>query len=55
VPVTIIAQRHRADRLNGSVAPHIPFFWPVLVELNGGFYMGADDAGFGMSTKDMKI
>lgn len=33
----------------------IPFFWPVLVELNGGLYMGADGAGFGMSTEDLKI
>ncbi|KEP69953.1 C4-dicarboxylate ABC transporter permease [Thioclava dalianensis] len=33
----------------------IPFFWPVLVELNGGLYMGADGAGFGMSTENLKI
>ncbi|MFD1913732.1 TRAP transporter large permease [Halodurantibacterium flavum] len=33
----------------------IPFFWPVLVELNGGLYQGADGAGFGMSTNDLKI
>lgn len=33
----------------------IPFFWPVLVELNGGLYMGADGSGFGMSTEDLKI
>ncbi len=33
----------------------IPFFWPVLVELNGGLYMGADGAGFDMSTEDLKI
>ncbi len=33
----------------------IPFFWPLLVELNGGLYMGADGAGFGMSTEDLKI
>ncbi|NIZ12280.1 TRAP transporter large permease [Phaeobacter sp. HF9A] len=33
----------------------IPFFWPVLVELNGGLYMGAEGAGFGMSTEDLKI
>jgi TRAP-type C4-dicarboxylate transport system permease large subunit len=33
----------------------IPFFWPVLVEINGGIYQGADGAGFGMSTEDLKI
>ena len=33
----------------------IPFFWPVLVDLNGGLYMGADGAGFGMSTDSLKI
>jgi tripartite ATP-independent transporter DctM subunit len=33
----------------------IPFFWPVLVELNGGIYMGAEGSGFGMSTEDLKI
>ncbi|MBU2357559.1 MAG: TRAP transporter large permease, partial [Alphaproteobacteria bacterium] len=33
----------------------IPFFWPVLVDLNGGLYMGADGSGFGMSTEDLKI
>lgn len=33
----------------------IPFFWPVLVELNGGLYMGAEGSGFGMSTEDLKI
>ncbi|TCP44119.1 TRAP transporter large permease [Rhodovulum marinum] len=33
----------------------IPFFWPVLVELNGGIYQGAEGAGFGMSTEDLKI
>ncbi|MEM9430486.1 MAG: TRAP transporter large permease [Pseudomonadota bacterium] len=33
----------------------IPFFWPVLVELNGGLYQGAEGAGFGMSTEDLKI
>ncbi|MFZ2100377.1 MAG: TRAP transporter large permease [Oricola sp.] len=33
----------------------IPFFWPVLMELNGGIYQGADGAGFGMSTADLKI
>lgn len=33
----------------------IPFFWPVLVDINGGIYQGADGAGFGMSTEDLKI
>ncbi|MCB1355245.1 MAG: TRAP transporter large permease [Maritimibacter sp.] len=33
----------------------IPFFWPVLVELNGGLYVGAEGSGFGMSTEDLKI
>lgn len=33
----------------------IPFFWPVLMEINGGIYQGADGAGFGMSTEDLKI
>ncbi|WP_108483136.1 TRAP transporter large permease [Oceaniglobus ichthyenteri] len=33
----------------------IPFFWPVLVEVNGGIYQGADGAGYGMSTEELKI
>ena len=33
----------------------IPFFWPVLVEINGGLYMTAEGAGFAMSTEDLKI
>ncbi len=33
----------------------IPFFWPVLVELNGGLYQGADGSPFGMTTEDLKI
>ncbi|SEP12319.1 TRAP transporter, DctM subunit [Salinihabitans flavidus] len=33
----------------------IPFFWPVLVDLNGGLYMTAEGSGFGMSTEDLKI
>ena len=33
----------------------IPFFWPVLVEVNGGLYQGAEGAGFGMSTEELKI
>ena len=33
----------------------IPFFWPVLVEINGGLYMPAEGSGFGMSTEHLKI
>ncbi len=33
----------------------VPFFWPVLIELNGGLYQPAEGAGFGMSTEDLKI
>ena len=33
----------------------IPFFWPVLVDLNGGLYMPAEGSGFGLSTEDLKI
>lgn len=33
----------------------IPFFWPVLMEINGGVFQGADGAGFGMSTEELKI
>ena len=33
----------------------IPFLWPVMVALNGGVLQGAEGAGFGMSTEDLKI
>ena len=33
----------------------LPFFWPVIVAVNGGLYQGAEGAGFGMSTDDLKI
>lgn len=33
----------------------IPFFWPVLIELNGGLYQGAEGAGYGMSTDDLNV
>ena len=33
----------------------IPFFWPVLVELNGGVHIAAESASFGMTTGDLKI
>ncbi|QFS84928.1 Sialic acid TRAP transporter permease protein SiaT (plasmid) [Roseivivax sp. THAF40] len=33
----------------------LPFFWPVLVAMNGGDYQGADGSGYGMSTEDLKV
>ncbi len=33
----------------------IPFFWPMLVEINGGIYQGTEGSGFGMSTEELKI
>jgi len=33
----------------------IPFFWPVLLELNGGDFQLAAGSGFGMSSDDLKI
>jgi len=33
----------------------VPFLWPVLVAINGGPWQGAEGAGFGMSTEDLKI
>jgi tripartite ATP-independent transporter DctM subunit len=33
----------------------IPFFWPVLVEINGGDYIDAANAGFGMTSDDLKV
>jgi len=33
----------------------IPFFWPVLVEINGGDYIDAANAGFGMTSEDLKV
>ena len=33
----------------------IPFFWPVLVTINGGDYVSADEAAFGMGAEDLKI
>lgn len=33
----------------------VPFFWPVLVELNGGDYVSAADAAFGMGSDQLKI
>ena len=33
----------------------IPFFWPVLVTINGGDYVTAEQAAYGMSSEDLKI
>jgi tripartite ATP-independent transporter DctM subunit len=33
----------------------IPFFWPVLVTINGGDYVAAEDAAYGMTSEDLKI
>ena len=33
----------------------IPFFWPVLIELNGGIYQGAEGSGFGLSTDELNV
>jgi TRAP-type C4-dicarboxylate transport system permease large subunit len=33
----------------------VPFFWPVLVELNGGAWVSADFAAFGMTTNELKL
>jgi TRAP-type C4-dicarboxylate transport system permease large subunit len=33
----------------------LPFFWPVLMTINGGIYQGAEGSGFGLSTDDLKV
>ena len=33
----------------------VPFFWPALVDLNGGDYVTASDAAFGLGIEDLKI
>ncbi|MEM1384740.1 MAG: TRAP transporter large permease [Pseudomonadota bacterium] len=33
----------------------IPFFWPALIDLNGGGFVNAETAAFGMTTDEMKI
>ena len=33
----------------------VPFFWPVLVDLNGGDYATAATAAYGMSSEELKI
>ena len=33
----------------------VPFFWPVLIQLNGGDFVTPDAAAFGMTTGDLRI
>ncbi|MGG7566820.1 TRAP transporter large permease [Rhodovulum sp. DZ06] len=33
----------------------VPFFWPTLIALNGGDYVTADTAAFGLDNEDLKI
>jgi len=33
----------------------VPFFWPVLVEINGGDFVDAANAGYGMTSEELKI
>ncbi|MEM9708574.1 MAG: TRAP transporter large permease [Pseudomonadota bacterium] len=33
----------------------VPFFWPVLIELNGGAFVNAETAAFGMDAAELKI
>ncbi|MEM1362664.1 MAG: TRAP transporter large permease [Pseudomonadota bacterium] len=33
----------------------VPFFWPVLIQLNGGDYVSAEAAAFGMTTDELRI
>ncbi|RMD64336.1 MAG: TRAP transporter large permease subunit, partial [Alphaproteobacteria bacterium] len=33
----------------------VPFFWPVLVTLNGGDLVSAEEAAFGMTSDQLKI
>lgn len=33
----------------------VPFFWPVLIQLNGGDWVSAEDAAFGMTTDELRI
>ena len=33
----------------------VPFFWPALIELNGGTYALADSAAYGLGTEELKI
>ncbi|MDX8354006.1 TRAP transporter large permease [Cognatiyoonia sp. IB215182] len=33
----------------------VPFFWPVLIQLNGGEWVSAEDAAFGLTTDELRI
>lgn len=33
----------------------VPFFWPVLIELNGGDFISAANAAYGMTTSELQI
>ncbi len=33
----------------------VPFFWPVLIKLNGGDWVSAENAAFGMTTDELRI
>jgi len=33
----------------------VPFIWPVLISINGGDYVSASEAAFGMGVEDLKI
>ena len=33
----------------------VPFFWPVLIQLNGGDFVSAEAAAFGMTTDELRI
>ncbi len=33
----------------------VPFFWPVMIDLNGGDYATASSSAFGMDAEDLKI
>jgi tripartite ATP-independent transporter DctM subunit len=52
--VSLIALGCLMDSLS-MILLAIPFFWPVLVEINGGDYVDAASAGFGMGTEDLKV
>lgn len=52
--VTLILLGTLMDSLS-MILLAIPFFWPVLVDLNGGSYASAEGSPFGMSTEDLKI
>ncbi|MEO1701662.1 MAG: TRAP transporter large permease [Pseudomonadota bacterium] len=33
----------------------VPFFWPVLIQLNGGDFVSVENAAFGMTTDELRI